>query len=299
MELRHLRYFVALADELSFTRAARRLNITQSTLSHQIKQLEEEIGHSLFDRIGKRTIITEAGEMLLLNATRSLRELDEGLLALKKTPDPLTGVLRIGATHTFNMSLIPDCLAAFIEVHPRMSVVVEELFASDIEKQLEAGHIDLGIAYEPVASKKLIYEPLYVEEMVLAVSSSHRFANRKRLRLAELHRQPLVLSTKASLTRRIVDNALQSVGAEPVVVAEINSVAGMLAIVRRTNLGALVSRLAIDEAENIKAIALESPTPRRAPGLLTRASEMPTPALRTFVAIVRRSVVGRRQVDAP
>src|SRR5688500_8545263 len=83
MELRHLRYFVALADELSFTRAARRLNITQSTLSHQIKQLEEEIGHALFDRIGKRTIITEAGEMLLLSATRSLRELDEGLLALR------------------------------------------------------------------------------------------------------------------------------------------------------------------------------------------------------------------------
>jgi LysR family transcriptional regulator, cyn operon transcriptional activator len=298
MELRHLRYFVALADELSFTRAAKRLNITQSTLSHQIKQLEEEIGHALFDRIGKRTIITEAGEMLLLSATRSLRELDEGLLGLRKSPDPLSGVLRIGATHTFNMSLIPDCLAAFIEVHPRMSVVVEELFASDIEKQLEGGNIDLGIAYEPVASKKLIYEPLYVEDMVLAVSSSHPFANRKRLRLAELHKQPLVLSTKASLTRRILDNALQSVGAVPIVVAEINSVAGMLAIVRRTNLGAVVSRLAIDEAENISAVALESPTPRRAPGLLTRVSEMPSPGLRTFIAIVRRSVVGRRQVNA-
>jgi LysR family transcriptional regulator, cyn operon transcriptional activator len=297
MELRHLRYFVALADELSFTRAARRLNITQSTLSHQIKQLEEEIGHALFDRIGKRTIITAAGEMLLSSATRSLRELDEGLLGLRKSPDPLTGVLRIGATHTFNMSLIPDCLAAFIEVHPRMSVVVEELFASDIEKELESGNIDLGIAYEPVTSKKLIYEPLYVEEMVLAVSSTHPFANRKRLRLAELHKQPLVLATKASLTRRIVDNALQSVGAEPIVVAEINSVAGMLAIVRRTNLGALVSRLAMDGAENITTVALESPTPTRAPGLLTRASEVPTPALRTFIGIVRRSVVGRRQVD--
>jgi LysR family cyn operon transcriptional activator len=107
-----------------------------------------------------------------------------------------------------------------------------------------------------------------------------------------------VLSTKASLTRRIVDNALQSVGAEPIIVAEINSVAGMLAIVRRTRLGAIVSRLAMDGAEGITTVALESPTPTRAPGLLTRASEPPTPALRTFVAIVRRSVVGRRQVDA-
>jgi LysR family transcriptional regulator, cyn operon transcriptional activator len=298
MELRHLRYFVVLADELSFTRAARRMNVTQSTLSHQIKQLEDEIGHALFDRVGKRIIITEVGETLLLSATRALREVDAGLRAVKKPSDPLTGMLRVGATHTFYMTLLPDCLAAFLEVHPRMSVAAEEMFSAEIEAQVEAGTIDVGVAYEPRNNGSLAYEPLYIEEMVLAVSSDHPFANRKRVRLAELHKQPLVLSTKASLTRHIVNHALQSVGAEPVVAAEINSVSGMLAIIRRTQLGAIMSRLAADGAEGIRIIALESPTPLRAPGLLTKAAQTPSAAVRSFSGIVRRTVLGRRQVDA-
>ena len=124
MELRHLRYFVALAEESSFTRAARKMHVTQSTLSHQIRQIEDEIGQRLFDRIGKRVVITDAGTALLPNATRALREVDEGLRLIQTAPDPLAGALRIGATHTFNIKLIPDCLAAFFDKHPAMSVVV-------------------------------------------------------------------------------------------------------------------------------------------------------------------------------
>src|ERR1700749_929863 len=77
MEMRHLRYFVALADCLSFARAAERVHVTQSTLSHQIKQLEDEIGQPLFERIGKRVVTTEAGELLLGFATRALKEVDQ------------------------------------------------------------------------------------------------------------------------------------------------------------------------------------------------------------------------------
>jgi len=299
MELRHLRYFVALAEELSFTRAAKRVHVTQSTLSHQIKQLEEEVGHALFDRIsGRHVVITEAGETLLLSATRALREVDDGMRALKKTPDPLSGLLRIGATHTFNMSLIPDCLAAFLQAHPRMSVAIEELFASDIERQLASGAIELGIAYEPLNRAQFTYEPLYIEEMVLVVSSGHPFANRKRIRLAELHRQALVLPTRAAMTRGIIDNALKSVGAEPVVAVEINSAAGTLAIVRRTKLGAIVSRLVTTGAQDLRIVPLESPTPLRAPGLLTQAGRRVSPATRAFIGIVRRTVLTRRHLDA-
>ncbi len=86
MELRHLRYFAALAEELSFTRAAAKVHVTQSTLSHQIKQLEAELGQPLFSRIGKRVVITEAGEMLLAGVTRGLREIDDGVRSLKATP---------------------------------------------------------------------------------------------------------------------------------------------------------------------------------------------------------------------
>src|ERR1700740_1207953 len=112
MELRHLRYFVALAEYLSFTRAAERVHVTQSTLSHQIRQLEEEIGHALFDRIGRRVLLTDAGETFLGYAAKALREVDQGLGELKRSAGELSGEVRIGATHTFNIGFVPECLAA-------------------------------------------------------------------------------------------------------------------------------------------------------------------------------------------
>jgi hypothetical protein len=103
MELRHLRYFVALAEYLSFTRAAQRVHVTQSTLSHQIRQLEEELGQTLFDRIGRKVVTTEAGELFLGFATRALQEVDHGIATLKPSSRSLSGQLRIGTTHTFNI----------------------------------------------------------------------------------------------------------------------------------------------------------------------------------------------------
>mgnify|MGYP006147732891 CR=1 FL=1 len=119
MELRHLRYFIALAGSLNFTRAAERLHVTQSTLSHQIKQLEDELGRPLFDRVGKRVALTEAGDEFLHHATRALQEIDLGLGALRRDGSDMAGELRIGATHSFNLGFIPDCIAAFQQKHPQ------------------------------------------------------------------------------------------------------------------------------------------------------------------------------------
>jgi LysR family cyn operon transcriptional activator len=295
MELRHLRYFVALAEEGSFTRAARRMHVTQSTLSHQIKQVEDEVGQRLFDRIGRRVVITEVGEVLLQSATRALREVDDGLRRIATPPDPLNGTLRIGATHTFNVKLIPDCLTALLERHPSLHVVVRELFASDVAAQVEAGEVDLGIAYDVHRAGTLDFEALYVEEMVLAVAPTHPFAQRRKIRLAELHGQRMILPTGHSSTRRIIDEALRSVGAEPVVVAELDSVAATIAMVRGTHLAAVISRLAAPDAGDVEVVALESPTPLRTPGVLTRKGAESRPAARAFVAILRRLVLDHRR----
>ncbi len=298
MELRHLRYFVALAEELSFTRAAERMHVTQSTLSHQIRQLEDELGQRLFDRIGKRVVITDAGDALLPSATRALREVDEGLRVLKASPDPLVGTLRIGATHTFNIKLIPDCLAAFLARHPSMNVVVRELFATDIVGLVESGELDLGITYDPQRRGEFNFESLYVEEMILAVAAAHPFAARRRVRLVELHRQRMILPTRHSSTRRIIDEALRSVSAQPVVVAEMDSVAATVELVRRTQLATVISRLAAPNAKDIRIVALESPTPLRTPGLLTKSGRPSTPALRSFVGILRRLVLQHRELGS-
>ncbi len=283
-----MRYFAVLAEERSFTRAALRLHITQSTLSHQIRQMESEIGRPLFDRTSRRVVITEVGETLLATATRALREVDEGLRTIAAASDPLLGTLRIGATHTFNIKLIPECLAQFGVLHPAMSVVVREMFAAEVVRSVESGDLDVGITYDPHQRERLSFEQLYVEEMVLAVAVGHPFARRRRVRTVELHRQRMILPTQASATRRIIDEALRSVAAEPVVAAEMDSVAATVALVRRTQLGAIISRLAAPDAEDLRIVPLESPTPLRTPGLLTRRDAAQTPALRSFIGVLRR-----------
>src|SRR5882672_1909373 len=159
MELRHLRYFVALAEYLSFTKAADRVHVTQSTLSHQIRQLEDEVGAPLFDRIGKKVVTTEAGELFLAFATRALKEVDHGIAMLKPGGGRLTGEVRIGATHTFNIGLIPECVALFLARHPTVRLRVEEFAADQISTKLHAGELDIGISYRPNGPSDLWFEP--------------------------------------------------------------------------------------------------------------------------------------------
>src|SRR5262249_47529384 len=298
MELRHLRYFAALAEQLSFTRAADRVHVTQSTLSHQIKQLEQEIGRPLFDRIGKRVVITEAGEMLLGRVTQALREIDDGVRAVRGVAHPVTGTIHIGATHTFIISLLPTCIAQFLNEQPKVCAEVRELTAVAIERGLASEALDIGIAYYPVNPQELFFEPLYIEDMRLVVAETHPLAARKRIRLAELHGQELVLSSKESATRQMLEHRFQAVGAEPIVVAEMDSTAGMLSLVRKTQVAAIVSQLAAREVDGLRAIAFDNPKPLRTPGLLWKIKKPQSAAARAFAAIVRR-VVSEANVKPP
>ena len=293
MELRHLRYFVSLADCLSFTRAAERVHVTQSTLSHQIRQLEDEVGQPLFDRIGKKVVTTEAGELFLGFATRALKEVDLGLAMLKPGAGGLTGQVRIGATHTFNIGLIPECVALFLARHPTVQVRVEELPAEQIGAKLHAGDLDIGIAYRPNGPTDLWFEPLYNEEMVLVVSDTHPLAGRKRIRMVELHRQRLVLMPDYFATRTLLDECFKASGAEPLVVAEMSTIAPMLGLVLRTRIGAIVAINAVPAGmTGLRMIPIESPTPIRTPGILWRLEGEKAAPVQSFAVIVRKTALG-------
>ena len=298
MELRHLRYFTALADELNFTRAAEMVHVTQSTLSHQIKQLETEIGHRLFDRVGKRIVITDAGEQLLGRVKNALSEIDEGLRALHGITKQLSGNLRIGVTHTFNVSLLPSCIDTFFQKYPSVRVTVHEQSAEAVAHGVDTMNYDIGIAYRPPNLNSISFEPLCNDEMALVVSPRHPFANRKRVRMSELHKQDLILSTKDTTTRNLLDEWFRSVGAEPVVVVEMNPIAPVLALVRRIPLAAIVSRQALGEVEDLRIIPIESPTPLRTPGILWNRNHQPTVEAKSFAVIVRNAVVGTRMALA-
>ncbi|MCE8020508.1 LysR family transcriptional regulator [Halomonas sp. MCCC 1A11036] len=290
MELRHMRYFLALAETLNFTRAAERVHVTQSTLSHQIRQLEEELGQPLFAREGKKVLITEAGRAFHERVVPILKQVDQAMGALKETPDDLRGELRIAATHSFNVQLIPLCLSVFMQRLPQVKVVVEELSGDQISEGLVNGNLDLGISYRPAIPRGLRFEPLYNEELKLIVASHHPLARRKRLRMVELNGARMTLLAPHFSTRQLLDECFAAAGAQPQIVAELNAISPMVELVRRTDLCSIVAENALSDEPGIRAIPLESPTPIRTPGLLWSQQAQRSPASR-FMADTIRQVV--------
>lgn len=291
MELRHIRYFVALAYELHFTRAAERVHVTQSTLSHQIKKLEEELGQPLFDRVGKKVMLTEAGESFRSYAINALQELDKGTSAIKAITTKLTGEIVVATTHTFNLNLIPKCIAMFAVLHPDVKVKIKELTAEEIQNFLTSGEVDLGITYELHRDSHLHFEPLYEEEMVLIINKSHPFCQRKRVRMAELNQQRFVMLSSEFRTRSILDECFRNAGISPNVVVEMNVVSPMLDLVSEIGVAAIVAKSTPINSKNLVSVALEGPTPVRTPGLLWNRDTNHSPQVQSFASIVRKATL--------
>ena len=292
MELRHLRYFDAIADTQNFTRAAERLHVTQSTLSHQIRQLEEELGLVLFDRSHKKVALTEAGEMMRSHLLPALQQIDRGLQAMSHPAETLSGEIRIAATHSFNTRLVPLCLSSFLSHHPGVRVSVEELSASLIAKRLASGHLELGVSYRPEDRSDLWFEPLYNEELKLVVSDRHPLARRRRVRMIELHNCRMVLLPGQFSTRLLLDDCFEAAGAQPLVIAELNSIAPMIELIRQTNLAGIIAETAVSPAADLRAIPIEDPTPIRTPGLLWKKGANRSPMVKHMASLIRRAAAG-------
>jgi len=292
VELRHLRYFDAIAETQNFTRAAERLHVTQSTLSHQIRQLEEELGLVLFDRSHKKVALTEAGEMLRSHLMPALQLIDRGLQAMSHPVETLSGEIRIAATHSFNTRLIPLCVSSFLSHHPGIRVSVEELSASLIAKRLISGHLELGVSYRPEDRSALWFEPLYNEELKLVVSDRHPLAKRRRVRMIELHNCRMVLLPRQFSTRLLLDDCFEAAGAQPLVIAELNSIAPMIELIRQTDLAGIIAETAVSPAADLRAIPIEDPTPIRTPGLLWKKGTHRSPMVKHMASVIRRAATG-------
>lgn len=292
MELRHLRYFDAIAETQNFTRAAERLHVTQSTLSHQIRQLEEELGLVLFDRSHKKVALTEAGEMLRTHVLPALQQIDRGLQALSHPAEAVSGEIRIAATHSFNTRLVPLCVSSFLSYHPGVRVSVEELSASLIAKRLVSGHLELGVSYRPEERSELWFEPLYNEELKLVVSDRHPLAKRRRVRMIELHNCRMVLLPRQFSTRVLLDDCFEAAGAQPLVMAELNSIAPMIELIRQTDLAGIIAETAVSPAVDLRTIPIEDPTPIRTPGLVWKKGANRSPLVKHMASLIRRAASG-------
>lgn len=193
MEIHQLRYFISVAEIGSFTRAAQACYVAQPSLSQQIRKLEEELGQPLFERLGRRVRLTPAGRILYEHAAGILSSLAEARDALRDPSRLREGEIQVAAIPTVAPYLLPRLLRAFTRSFRRAEVTVHEDFTAEIVRHCAAGDVDLGIIALPIEDDRLAVEPLFSENLLVAIPSKHALARKRRITLEELTKERFVL----------------------------------------------------------------------------------------------------------
>ena len=290
MELRHLRYFAALAGTLSFTRAAAQVNVTQSTLSHQIRQLEDEVGRRLFDRVGRRVHLTPDGQAFLESVTESLAALDTGLTHLRGSTEALAGAVRVVATAALAEAFVPQCLAAYLQGAPEWRITFEVGTQADIRQGLLDETLDIGLAYPPLDTAGLWSEPLFEERMRVLVRKSHPLAKRRSLRLVDLHGCRIVMGARRYPFRQALDASLAAAGAKPLVLVEgAGTFSTLRALLAATDMAAIVPESGCLPDAALRAIPVQGLAPLQVTSISLKAGRKPSRAARHLIEIFREA----------
>jgi DNA-binding transcriptional LysR family regulator len=216
MELRQLEYFIAVAEEANFTRAAERVHISQSGVSAQIRQLESDLGATLIDRSGRTATLTPAGSAALEHARAVLASVN----AVRQAVDEVTGLIRgclvVGMVTACRVTGLFDALAAFHLAHPGVEITLAEDNSDRLTEQVRTGTTDLaliGAAGAPPAGLEAL--PIVSERLVAAVPVGHPLANRLRVTLAEISAYPIVSLPEGTGVRTVFDQACAAKGIQP------------------------------------------------------------------------------------
>jgi DNA-binding transcriptional LysR family regulator len=193
MELRHLRYFLAVAEELHFGRAAARIHIAQPPLSRQIRQLEEEMGVELFKRTKQSVQLTAAGKIFQKEAYNVLESLTRGISKAKLASRGEAGSLSIGSIGSAYYVVLPQVLREFRKNFPEVELILQPFVSPEQNQMLLEKRIDVSFGRFFKPEKGIVFETVYEEELVAALPASHQFARKKVLSLSELKNEPYIL----------------------------------------------------------------------------------------------------------
>ncbi|MFC6091380.1 LysR family transcriptional regulator [Saccharothrix lopnurensis] len=228
MELRQLEYFVAVAEECHFTRAARRMHVAQSGLSASIRALEVELGAPLFVRSTRQVELTQAGRALLAEARRALGTIDAARDAVAAVQGLLRGELSVGGVQCLHGVHLPAVLARFHELHPGVELRLRQAGSGELVELVRAGRLDVAFVTAGHVADDLEVSTLSTEPLVLACAPELPFAERESVQLAELAGQPFVDFNPDWGTRDQVDRALATAGVDRRVAVEVNDVHSLL-----------------------------------------------------------------------
>lgn len=288
MELKQLKYFIAVCEELHFTKAAEKLGIAQSTLSLQIGSLEEEIGLPLFDRVGKRITLTETGAILLKNSQQVFWTLQNARNQIDELRAFQGGSLAVGVLPA---ELDYRLNSLFIDFHNRFPQIHLKILSSvNIDRQVLANEADIGISILPRQEKRLLTIPLYREEYVLVVSKDHELANTGSISIMDLEKLDMVMYPRGFVSRELVEECCKHNGFCLNTVVETTSGASLFGFVRE-NIGATVQPLPLIKSINAPAlhlIKIKDWSITRDIGIFYRTDKYLGFAAREFIKLVKK-----------
>jgi DNA-binding transcriptional LysR family regulator len=291
LELRHIRYFVATSEALSFTRAARQLNVSQPALSHSIFQLEERLGNKLFERSVKGIRLTPAGKVFEKTAQRVLREISAGAQLLAESSGLIAGDIRVGFVNSVNIFWLPMMIGRFLQKYPKVKFSVESIDISELESRLLDEKLDLGIGFLERKRQSLTTLELFVENLVVIANAKLPIKKSRSMSLHEVTSFPLVLLRTGFCTRELIDTGLDGSDAQPKILAEFDSIDAIVSCVQEVEAISVLPEHACrwEAYPEIKVIPLKGDRWKRSVGLITPQLAAPLPAVSCFVDFLRNT----------
>lgn len=257
MELRQIRYFLKVAELLNFSEASKALFITQSTLSQQIRQLENEFDTILFERNSHEVSLTEAGKQFMRYARKVMIDVDDCTQKMDDLKNMLTGELNIGVTFTFS-PLLTETVLEFMKMYPHVRLNVFYKTMSELMDMLQRREVDFVLAFKPTdRNDKIESHVLFNNHLSVVVSEQHSLAKRKSLTLDDLAPYDAAMPARGLQARNSFDDMIHSENSKLKIRVELNDVSILLKLIKQSKLITILADATIHDEDGLVAIPLE------------------------------------------
>ena len=293
MELRQLRYFAKAAETLNFSHAANCLNIAQSSLSQQIKQLEDELGTQLFIRDSHSIRLTEAGEEMLPFALRTIHDAEVCADRIRDLRKMLTGTLNIGVTHSFS-PILTESVIYFIKTYPKIKVNIVYKQMNELMELLSNHELDFVLAFKPIQPLPNVESHILFQNTLSAiVGNNHPLASKDKVSISELEKYDLAFPSKGLQARNAFDNMVSDYNKFKIRI-ELNDVNTLLKLVRQTNLVTVLAEDSIYGVCDVKAVPINVPDNQMSGCVHLLKETYRKHSMQEFIRILTESIAVKR-----
>ncbi|EFP3681417.1 LysR family transcriptional regulator [Salmonella enterica] len=289
ISLRQLRVFLAIAEHHGFSRAGSMMGLTQSAMSHNISELEAELGIKLFDRTTREVQLTREGLKLSVELRRQLGELEATLENAGSRGEQRSGVVHVATSPTISVGIMPDCINKIVKINNKIKVIIHDQSQLQTIQMVQNGEVDFGVIVAPITATGLYSETFLEEPFCLILPETHQMAQKKEVQWCDLQNQDLLLLDYVSGSRPLIDNALIRHGITPRIIQELGHVSTIFSILQSGIGVSVIPKLAVVSL-NVPGLAIRDlkPTEVRQLQLVRRHNRSLSPASVIVWGLIRQ-----------